>query len=189
MINTIDVSSFLIEDVQIQSLNGGIKKKFTSLATNATIFRWKFGDEKNPTIYFETTENPIYHTYKYKGTYTVSHQSCYPCIPIDALICSVGWCIKTIEVLPPKPPIIPLLLFGLLGLIALRKRCDELKTKKECDKYKECQWIAKEKICAPICEEGYKLEKVRIDKMKIPTELECKLIKKLPTKKQTKKQP
>lgn len=182
-----DISPFLIEDVETQSLSGGIKKKFTSLATNATIFRWKFGDETYPATYLETTENPIYHTYKHKGTYTVSHQSCYPCIATGTLACSVGWCVKTIEALPPKPPMAPLLLFGgFLGLMVLRKRCDELGTKKECDRYKECQWISREKICAPICEEGYRLEKARIDGMKRPTRLECRPIKKLSTKKQTK---
>lgn len=75
----------------------GIHKKFTSLATNATKFRWKFGDEPgNPTI--ETTVNPYIHTYQHTGTYNVSHQSCYPCLITNSLICSNGWCTKSIEV-------------------------------------------------------------------------------------------
>ncbi len=80
-----------------RTLDGGVAKKFTSLATNATIFRWKFGDQPgNPTI--ETTLNPYIHTFYQGGTYNISHQSCYPCLSTGTLTCSNGWCTKQIEV-------------------------------------------------------------------------------------------
>jgi hypothetical protein len=86
-----------LNNKDIQNLNGGIVKKFTSLATNATIFRWKFGDQPgNPAI--ETTVNPYIHIYHHQGTYNVSHQSCYPCLSTSSLVCSNGWCTKSIEV-------------------------------------------------------------------------------------------
>lgn len=87
-----------IQDLkETRTLNDGIPKKFTSMATNATIFRWKFGDQQgNPTI--QTTVNPYIHTFQHNGTYNVSHQSCYPCLSTNSLICSNGWCTKSIEV-------------------------------------------------------------------------------------------
>ena len=83
-----------LDSIEIQTLNGGIKKKFMSLATNATIFRWKFGDGQE----IETHTNPYIHTYANIGTYFVSHQSCYPCIQTGTLTCSNGWCTKSINV-------------------------------------------------------------------------------------------
>src|SRR3972149_7651182 len=80
-----------------ENYNGHIPKKFTSMATNATIFRWKFGDMHNNPI-IETTVNPYIHKFERAGTYLVSHQSCYPCTITGTLICSDGWCTKTIIV-------------------------------------------------------------------------------------------
>lgn len=111
-----DIPEFIVESVDIpdetlkffndiqklnsketQALNGGIPKRFTSLATTSTIFRWKFGDEiSNPTV--ETTINPYIHTFPANGTYLVSHQSCYPCLVTGTLICSNDWCTKSIDV-------------------------------------------------------------------------------------------
>lgn len=87
----ISTPSFTVEEVSVKSLNGGIQKKFTSLASTATSFKWDFGD----THTLDTTENPIYHTYTAKGTYTVGHQTC-----AYAGCCS-GWCYKSISVQPP----------------------------------------------------------------------------------------
>jgi hypothetical protein len=71
---------------------GGIPKRLTSLATNATIFRWKFGDGSS----IDTNENPHIHLFPTSGTYSISHQSCYPCPSTGTLICSNGWCTKSI---------------------------------------------------------------------------------------------
>lgn len=161
------IPKFIVEDItedtnvtDIQSLNGGIKKKFTSLVTNATIFRWKFGDETDPATYLETIENPIYHIYREKGIYNVSHQSCYPCIITGTLACSIEWCIKTIEVLPPKPPLYPwLFIGGFFGLLLIsREKCETIETKEECIK-EQCKWSDKDKRC-------YKPQKKRDQKKK-----------------------
>lgn len=149
---SLTIPEFIIEnvteDTDIQSLNGGIKKKFTSLTINATIFRWKFGDEKYPITYLETTENPVYHTYKEKGIYNVSHQSCYPCVTTGTLICSTEWCGKTIEVVPLKPPLYPwLFIGGFFGLLLISKeKCETIETKDECIK-ERCKWSDRDKIC------------------------------------------
>lgn len=143
-------------------LNDSIPKKFTSLATNATIFRWKFGDEPGDPI-VETTLNPYIHTYSHSGTYSVSHQSCYPCLSTGTLICSNGWCTKSIEVekLEAPEPTSLVALAGLTGLFIIikgedccdiRKKCAEQRA--ACSKVspndiksvKECQII--EKSCA-----------------------------------------
>lgn len=79
-------------DKKIRNLNGSIAKRFTSMATNATIFRWNFGDNTS----IETTENPYIHTYSRSGTYSVSHQSCYTCPSTGTLLCSNGWCTKSV---------------------------------------------------------------------------------------------
>lgn len=79
---------------KIRNLNGGIAKRFTGLATEATIFRWNFGDGTS----IETVVNPYIHTFPRSGTYSVSHQSCYPCPYTGTLTCSSGWCTKSIGV-------------------------------------------------------------------------------------------
>ncbi len=76
----------------------GLTRKFTSMATNATIFRWKFGDKPHDPI-IETTINPYIYKFKKSGTYTVSHQSCYPCTSTGTLICSNGWCTQSITII------------------------------------------------------------------------------------------
>ncbi len=89
--NAVNIPSFTIEEINIKSLNGGITKKFMSLASTATSFKWNFGD----THTLETTENPIYHTYVNRGTYTVSHQTC------AYTGCCSGLCTQSIDVQPP----------------------------------------------------------------------------------------
>lgn len=86
-----NIPSFTIEEINIKSLNGGITKKFMSLASTATSFKWDFGD----THTLETTENPIYHTYVNRGMYTVSHQTC------AYTGCCSGLCTQSIDVQPP----------------------------------------------------------------------------------------
>jgi hypothetical protein len=141
---------------EIQNLNGGIAKKFTSLATNATIFRWRFGDQPgNPII--ETTVNPYIYRFRRSGTYSVSHQSCYPCLSTGTLICSNGWCIKSITVQEGKGSLVALA--GLAGLFIiakgdnccdLRKRCAEKRAicakikPEDIENIKECNIIEKE---------------------------------------------
>lgn len=90
--NVANVPSFTIEEINIKSLNGGITKKFMSLASTATSFKWDFGD----THTLETTENPIYHTYVNKGTYTIGHQTC------TYIGCCSGWCYQSVDVQPPR---------------------------------------------------------------------------------------
>ncbi len=168
----LSVDEFIIEDVngdtQSQNLNGGVVKKFTSLATTSTIFRWRFGDtNQNPII--ETTENPYYHTFREAGTYIISHQSCYPCG--GQLVCSSGWCTKSITITPPGKDLTGLAIGGLFGFLLFSGiNCEDYKTKKECELSKEkkekehiekmpikpcCQWIEKEKKCVPRCKEGF----------------------------------
>lgn len=106
--NMTSLPSFVIEEVNVKSLNGGIQKKFTSLATTATSFKWDFGDSST----LETTENPIYHTYVNKGTYTIGHQTC------AYTGCCSGWCYKSIQVQPPGKDNF-LMMMGLLGFVFL----------------------------------------------------------------------
>lgn len=143
---------------EIQTL-GDFPKKFTSLATNSTIFRWRFGDQPgNPII--ETTVNPYIYTYHNSGIYNVSHQSCYPCLPTNTLVCSNGWCTKSIEVKKVAANNGPLVaLAGFAGLLfigkedccKLRERCEEKRSictgikSEDIENKKACQTI--EKIC------------------------------------------
>ena len=172
-----DIPEFIVESIDtsddtwkffnnIQDLKGiqtlaGIPKKFTSLASNATIFRWKFGDEPgNPII--ETTVNPYIHMFQHGGTYNISHQSCYPCLSTNSLVCSNGWCTKSIKVKKvERGADVLVALAGLTGLFIIikeenccdiRKRCSEqrklcvgIKTE-DVKGIKECQIT--EKICA-----------------------------------------
>ncbi len=168
-INIID--QFIIEDVNEpfpQTLNGGIQKKFTSLATTSTIFRWRFGDtQQNPII--ETTENPYYHTFKEAGTYIINHQSCYPCG--GQLVCSNGWCTQSIYIPPPGKDLTALAIGSIFGFLIFKGiECEDRSTKTECEELKDyCQWIPKEKKCVKKCKEGYKYEK----EMKRPFKLKC----------------
>lgn len=128
--------SFTIEEVNIKSLDDGIKKKFTSLATTATSFKWNFGDS----YALETTENPIYHTYISKGTYTVGHQTC------AYVGCCSEWCYKSIDIqLPGKDKFWAMM--GLAGFVFLasedkcKKGYEPIITK---DKKRKC--VKKEEV-------------------------------------------
>ena len=112
---------------------GHLPKKFTSMATNATTFRWKFGDKPgNPII--ETTVNPYIHKFKHSGTYQISHQSCYVCPQTGTLTCSTGWCTQTITVIEEggMGTLATLGLGGLFLAIAKMENCCELR-----DRYTE----------------------------------------------------
>ena len=176
-IESVQIPEFAIEDIyeDIQSLNGGIKKKFTSQASTYTVvFKWDFGDG---TIQ-NTSERSIIHEYRHTGTYTIRHQACL----LDLECCYVNdipWCVKTITVVYPKLDILPLLTFGgLFGLILIKKKeCEDYPAKKECEE-NSCQWLEREKRCVKKCAEGYRLEKARIDGMKRPSKFVCEPIKK-----------
>jgi hypothetical protein len=125
--------------------NSGIPKKFTSLATTSTIFRWKFGDQPgNPTI--ETTLNPYIHTFSRGGTYSVSHQSCYPCVATGTLVCSNGWCTKLIAVKELELGDSSLVaLAGLAGLFIIIKEDNCCKLRDRCSEKREtCKSIKSE---------------------------------------------
>ena len=143
-IDTSDESWKFFNEIQdlnskyVQTLNGGIPKKFTSLATTSTIFRWKFGDQPgNPTI--ETTVNPYIHTFGHAGTYSISHQSCYPCVATGTLVCSNGWCTKSIEVKKAKEEGNDSLvaLAGLTGLFIIAKEDNCCKLRDMCSEKRE----------------------------------------------------
>lgn len=172
IIENFTIEDFIIQDADVQDLNGGIRKKFTSLATTSTIFRWRFGDtHQNPII--ETTENPYYHTFHDAGTYFINHQSCYPCG--GQLVCSNGWCTKSITITPPGKDLTGLAIAGMFGFLIFKGiDCEDRGTKKECDELKDyCQWVEKEKKCARKCKEGHKLEKEKTGDIKRPFRLKC----------------
>jgi hypothetical protein len=153
-IDTSDETLKFFNDIQrldtkeIHTLVSGIPKKFTSLATTSTIFRWKFGDQPgNPTI--ETTVNPYMHTFSHRGTYSVSHQSCYPCVATGTLICSNGWCTKLIAVEKEKEHGNDSLvaLAGLTGLFIIAKEDNCCKLRDRClEKREICKGIKPEDI-------------------------------------------
>lgn len=160
------IISFTTEDEDIDdvhSLNGDIRKKFTSLSKSPvtythiydpTLFRWDFGDG---TPIFETTDRVTHHTYQKPGTYLVKHQACNFCTCSDW-----GMCFQSISVAAPPKFNWPVVAFGgLLGLVMLRKECTDYDTNKECSKESHCQWIPTEKTCIGKCKEGYRLEKIR----------------------------
>lgn len=137
-----DNSWKFLEDIQylntkeIISLDSGIKKKFTSLATNATIFRWKFGDGHE----VDVSVNPYIHTYAYAGNYDVSHQSCYPCVSTGTLACSNGWCTKSIKV-QKEEAFTGLVIAGALFFIFIKPdKCNNNKIKDKCLTDKDCTW-------------------------------------------------
>lgn len=151
-------------DDENQNPHARFAKKFTSMATNATIFRWKFGDQSgNPTI--ETTLNPYIHRFHGPGTYDVSHQSCYPCIQTGTLVCSNGWCTKTIAIIPPSGDDGLVALAGLAGLFIIAKSHDCCDIRKRCmERLATCEsmkpeGIENKKVCVSIrelCEERLK---------------------------------
>ena len=118
--------------IQPEDYGGHLPKKFTSMATNATTFRWKFGDKPgNPTI--ETTVNPYIHRFINPGTYEISHQSCYACPSTGTLTCSTGWCTKTITVIE-EHGIGSLVALGIGGLFLAISRGDNCCTlRRECE--------------------------------------------------------
>jgi hypothetical protein len=156
-----DIPEFIVESIdesdetwkffnEIQGLNSkyvtldsGLSKKFTSSATNATIFRWKFGDQPgNPTI--ETTINPYIHTFSHSGTYLISHQSCYPCVATGTLVCSNGWCTKSIDVkaIGKLGNDSLIALAGLTGLFIIAKEDNCCKLRDRCAEKREiCKGI------------------------------------------------
>ena len=139
IVESIDPNDHTWQFLKDVSLASGIPKKFTSLATNATIFRWKFGDGHE----IETTINPYIHTYSHSGTYSVSHQSCYPCIPTNSLKCSNGWCTKSISVQTPsgKGDFAALAAMGFMFFIFIKSdKCNEYKKQDRCLKDKDCTW-------------------------------------------------
>jgi hypothetical protein len=154
---TLDIPEFVIEDANIWNLDTGIKKKFTSLSKSPvtyttiydpTIFRWKFGDEKDPNAYTETINKEIYHTYKKPGIYMVQHQACNFCT------CS-GWglCWQSINVQPIELGMSPILLGGILAgfiYIAYKKKCEDYDNEKHCERSKDCRWLTVTQKCAKI---------------------------------------
>jgi hypothetical protein len=136
-----------IQDLkEIQTL-GQFPQKFTSLATNATIFRWRFGDQPGDPI-IETTVNPYIHIYNNAGTYSVSHQSCYPCVSTGTLTCSNGWCTKSIKVKQVEHGNDSLVaLAGLAGLFVIIKGEDCCGIRKICEEKRAiCKTIKPEDI-------------------------------------------
>lgn len=124
-------------------------KKFTSMATTATIFKWKFGDQhNNPTV--ETTLNPYIHRFHGPGTYSVSHQSCAPCLHMDPpLICSNGWCTKEVIVEEAREHKSDSLIAaaGLFGLFIIAKSHDCCDIRRRCmEKLAICNTIQPEDI-------------------------------------------
>lgn len=90
----LDTELFIVEDVNVQSLNNTITKKFTSKASdNARIFKWDFGDG---TQIVETNDRTTYHTYASPGVYIVKHQAC------SYSWCCGKWCPRCIKIC--KPP-------------------------------------------------------------------------------------
>lgn len=173
------VGQFIIEDTKIRDLNGGIRKKFTSLANSPvtythiydpTIFRWDFGD--GSPIY-ETNDRVTYHTFRDAGTYIISHQSCYPCG--GPLVCSNGWCTQSITITPPGKDLTALAIGSIFGFLVFKGiDCEPRNTKETCEELRDyCRWVEKEKKCVRKCNEGYKLEKERTDDIKKPFKLGC----------------
>jgi hypothetical protein len=136
-------------DDEYQDPHAAFAKKFTSMATTATIFRWKFGDQyDNPTI--ETTLNPYIHTFYGPGTYSVSHQSCAPCLSMNPpLICSPGWCTKEVaveEVVEHESDSL-IATAGLFGLFIIAKSHDCCDIRRRCaEKLAICDTIQPEDI-------------------------------------------
>lgn len=101
IISSIEVPEFSVEDIlanQIQSLNGGYIKRFTSSASPlAIIYKWDFGDGHTLITY----DRSIEHEYHNTGSYTVKHQACFLDLPCCYTNDIAG--ASTISVLPSKP--------------------------------------------------------------------------------------
>ena len=175
-IPALEIPELVIENAEIQDLNGGIRKKFTSLSKSPvtyttiydpTLFKWDFGDG---TPIIETDQRVIYHTYARPGTYLVRHQACNFCTCSDWSLC-----FQSIDVAPPGRDLTSLAVGSIFGFLIFKGiDCEGRDTKKECDGLKDyCQWIEKEKKCVRKCKEGYKLEKVATDDIKKPSRLRC----------------
>jgi hypothetical protein len=157
IVESIDTSDALWEffndiqrlDDENQDPHARFAKKFTSMATTATIFRWKFGEQHDdPTI--ETTLNPYIHKFHGHGTYLVSHQSCAPCLSMDPpLVCSNGWCTKEIIVEEPIEHGSDSLIAtaGLFGLFIIAKSHDCCDIRRRCmEKLAICDTVKPEDI-------------------------------------------
>lgn len=177
MIDIQPTALFTIEDTEIQDLNGGIRKKFTSLSASPvtytdiydpTIFRWDFGDG---TPIYETNDRVTYHTYRVAGTYLVKHQACNFCACSDWSTCSQSIIVEY--------NFSSLAIASILGFLIFKGTdCEDRKTKKSCDVLRDyCQWVDKEKKCVRKCNEGYKLEKERTEDIKRPYRSKCVLSK------------
>ena len=128
-----------------QNPSGQFSKKFTSMATNATIFRWRFGEGSNPIV--ETTLNPYIHRFHGPGTYNVSHQSCYPCTLTSQLVCSNGWCTKSVTIVSPSDNSALIATAGLFGLFIIAKENNCCKLRDMCTEKREiCKGTKSEDI-------------------------------------------
>lgn len=177
------IAPFAVEDTKILGLNGGIRKKFTSLADSPvtythiydpTIFRWDFGD--GSPIY-ETNDRVAYRTYSRPGTYIVRHQACNFCSCSDWNTCSQSITVAQAYDLSG------LATAGILGFLIFKGiDCEPRNTKETCEELIDyCRWVEKEKKCVRKCNEGYKLEKeynknskvLSTDDIKKPFKLGC----------------
>lgn len=191
IISSIEIPEFFVEDIltnQIQSLNGGYRKRFTSSASLlAIVFKWDFGDNSPIQV---THDRSIEHEYHNTGPYIVRHQACF----LDAPCCysnDIPWCTQTISVLPSRPASPAWLAFLGIGgflLLGAKRECEEYNNKKDCEevrlyfqdgKYyckleKEkdktkihrepcCEWIdtPKEKRCVPRCKKDYERKTIK----------------------------
>lgn len=180
---------FTVEDTKIRDLNGGIRKKFTSLANSPatythiydpTIFRWDFGD--GSPIY-ETSDRVTYRTYSRPGTYIVRHQACNFCSCSDWNVCS-----QSITVVQGYD-LSGLATASIIGFLVFKGTdCEPRNTKETCEELIDyCRWVEKEKKCVRKCNEGYKLEKednknskvLSTDDIKKPFKLKCIPIREL----------
>lgn len=175
MIDIPPITLFTIEDAEIQDLNGGIRKKFTSLANSPvtythiydpTIFKWDFGD--GSPIY-ETSGRVTYRTYSRPGTYLVRHQACNFCSCSDWNVCSQSIAVAY--------DFSSLAMAGIIGFLIFKGiDCEPRATKERCEELRDyCRWAEKEKKCVRECKEEYKLEKERTE----PFKLKCVSTKEL----------
>lgn len=144
IIQSVQVPEFTVEDDKIQYLDSRIRKRFTSQASSlSVVFKWDFGDGHT----LNTSQRATTHEYNHPGIYLVRHQACL----LDAPCCynnNIPWCLKSISVVPPTVElgIAPILGFGLLLGLLMRKKCDSHKNDRDCRKH-DCLWMEKEKKC------------------------------------------
>lgn len=136
------------------------------MATNATIFRWNFGEISNQIV--ETTLNPYIHNFHGPGTYNVSHQSCYPCASTNQLVCSNGWCTKSVIIVSPSDNGVLVATAGLFGLFIIAKEDNCCKFRDRC--------VEKREICKNIKpEDNENIKACKIIEKKCATRLkDCK---------------